>query len=713
MMKFSAMRLATLIILISLACAQDEDNYVDELEFDGDESENTVVALNEQRRSEGENVQRRSVSENAEPDTNINYERRSLVETSPNFINEEISSGTLPKVKLSEELHQRSFTDSDSRENNENERNEQKRNLNENEKVGPSKKSNTAEIKSNANTEYIYHAPKNNNAIESDDLMAQASPPAIKHEQPDKDTNKNIDDLMAYRDKRNIAPTFQQIHDFIYKGDLMSSVSNERRNELTATASVAHKVKSENSRQKRSKNVKNDSGETKGELNNIFTEIKASKHHKLTRSDIRQLAKKAVMLATLKKLDEVHNKTSAKKNAVTKPKKKSPKKNDKNKKANKKSEKQTPKKKERTSKKKTIAKKSESNSKGSKKNALSFSGKDVKTETQSDKIADVLLHSSDVSSKSSEFSEDISSSKKKSANDVLTDEAMEKGGKTSSVDTSMSTAASTASTTETKAEDNIDALFAPDKKTTIDKHDDTTKADDDIFTNMGTIDQSTEVSKKSDLPNANINDQIASLRSALEKTNPSKVPTKFLSDLPSGIRMIAWKKLLEKKKTELAQLETAMGGAATTSGTTETAAATDKPVMINIDIDQDKIEKDATAQLKNVETTDTEAEKKQLSDKDADDARTSQHVHYLQKHIKGARALRKLIAKTLVGHCKTTGKRILTAFVAMDKALARAQAIATVIGKKFNIDTDKIDDLVGDKEDQVVETFLRDIFTKI
>jgi len=240
--------------------------------------------------------------------------------------------------------------------------------------------------------------------------------------------------------------------------------------------------------------------------------------------------------------------------------------------------------------------------------------------------------------------------------------------------------------------------------------------------------------KKSDVPdnNAEIKDKISKLKDIISKTTPDKIPEQFLPDLPSGLRMIAWKQLLEKKKKQLTELTGAF------------ISDPAKPVTININIDQPKtsslnalLAKPSVSVQSGVETdtaditvdTKTGVKKAIISaDKnnntitdiaEKEDGKlkpenvNSKHVQYLQKHIKSARSLRKLIAKTLIGHCKSTGKRILEAFIAMDKALERAQTIAEVIGKKFHVDPDKIQSLVGDKEDEVVETFLRDIFTKL
>ena len=575
-----------------------------------------------------------------------------------------------------------------------------------------------------ASHKYFYQVPRENNMVESDDLMVQVAPTSM---QPGKDSARNIDDLMAMRGKRETKheirreikhqikheikkdtnPTFKRIYDFITNHDIMSPVSNELQNELTARASVAKKPK-HSYMQKRD--------DTKSEMSNIFNGIQASKHHKLTRSDIRKLAKKAVMLATLKKLNEVKSKNDAKKSNILVKPKIVEKKNTVNK-SKVGAKKTTKKKKKKILKKKIEKDKSEliADKKEMAKPTLSISGKDVKTEKDVDNIGETLSASlkeskpdkinddivamlkdnKDIGTKTSEMSEDLSTSTKtKDVINLLSDESMDaqKNAK-ENLTTDTATSAITAKDTKVeakniKAEESFDDLFKTDKKASIET------SDEDMNVEDALLEESTsENSKKSELPIAKITEQIKSLKYALGKSSPSKVPETFFPDLPVGIRMIAWKKLIEKKSKELSVLEASV------------AIPDDKPVMINIDIDQDKTEKDASPG--SPITKDTEPDKKISEEK------TSTHVHYLQKHIKGARALRKLIAKTLIGHCKTTGKRILKAFVAMDKALARAQAIATVIGHKFKIDADRIDALVGDKEDQVVETFLRDIFTKI
>lgn len=589
-------------------------------------------------------------------------------------------------------------------------------------------------------------------------------------------------------------------------------ISNHRRSELSARSSSPEIRHARNF--KISKRSKIES--TNGELKSIFSEMHQATH-KLTRSDIRKLAKTAVMLAALKsknkKLD-ANFLEKEKRHWITKGK-------------HSKHHKKRSHKRHHKSKKGTmnaVDSHASAPSEGMSFNikdpgsqpeiAVHYSNKDNTEEKHVSPVKEVSINVEQQTSEKkagSEFTEDIS--KKQKNNTGVSDDAMvdliaktaadeeqkrfsiqqaanptpsaavettasstqvnpiaknETPTLTSTTTSTTTTSTTAASSTEAaalsttaKAFDSTTTLAAKliaddatskdflakiaaedpnlQKKSLVSRpDDDIDKAISDFDTSdLAAMTENTDSEKKSILPSADLSDSMASLRAVLGKVNPKKVPSKFLPDLPSGLRMIAWKRLIEKKKSQLADYEAVYGGAEVAPDNEP-----DKPVTINIDLDTHKSVNTAQIQDDDISYTKTNDEDKvtfaktsslenlQSDRKDLDhttdenasfittpvaeeDGETARHVHYLKKHIQGARSLRKLIAKTLVGHCKSTGKRILSAFIAMDKALERAQAIATVIGGKFNVDPAKIDNLVTDKEDQVVETFLRDIFTKL
>lgn len=476
-----------------------------------------------------------------------------------------------------------------------------------------------------SNSEYKTHSPITENLLE-DDLMANAAVPAISMAtiKPTGNEDDGVD--LMERTKRH-SPSLDDIYEYISKPTVARArknfVSNERRDELIALE-TSNEVDENNG---------GDSNEHEDGMRGIMGELKASKHHKLTRSDIRQLAKKAVILATLKKLKEKSGGPTTKTGFTDK-------KNVTPAKANKKHKKS-----KKTKKRHHTEKHKET---------------DVTTATTSSALV--------LPVKDNEMSEDLAHTSKKSSDSLSDDDP---------------------------------ALKATDNENDISKKSSISRIDDSVanmFDDSDTTSKPTST-ERSTLPSGSqLVDKVKSLKEFLSKADASIIPVKFLPDLPSGLRMIGWKEMIEKKKKQLNELEA-------TVGTVEDASET-KPLSLNIDVEDPLTTKISSSEIGG-EMPDLTADKK------SNDPVSLQHIGYLQRHIKGAQSLRKLIAKTLVGHCKSTGKRIFDAFVAMDKALARAQTIATVIGKKFNIDMDKIDGLVGDKEDQVIETFLKDIFTKI
>nr|XP_047135433.1 uncharacterized protein LOC100199667 [Hydra vulgaris] len=660
------------------------------------------------------------------------------------------------------------------------------------------------QYESNVNEATLLPIPINSNFLETD-LMAVASAPYIS--------------TRSKRSKQAVKVT-----EFT---DLMEpSFSNEQVNELNAKATSALKVKriteKPDNSQKKIFSFKN----TKGEINSIFSQIESAKRNKLTRSDIRKLAKKALALATLQKVKE--KQANRKKSGLTEGIKNLPKKNKndkkitikkKNLKKGSKGRKKKPESRSKPKDKLNISTKKTNiielneisslnselsdtltNAKNShlQKNAeisdskmadsieknkedTKESYKMQKEDSNDELMKNQILDTSDKeieshvpetagiipetinSSKKSEFSEDLKKSTKNDQSEFK-DQSVEILNYKNTSSSEMTSPVFTI--TNVNQENHSNANFTYDeKKSTIEKPKIVNEDDANLSEKRSSIDQThllknnttvetpptqeikldeiksslqhsislehivdsdmAKFIKKSEPPEA-LEEKIDSLKSVLLKANDNKVPDRFLVDLPAGLRMIAWKELIKKKKDELEKLE-AMD-----------RKKVSKPVTIDIDINQDKIDDNTVSALfkvstesinndatKNFETSNInnlstvkKQDEKQLikpdeNSEEKDDNLSSRHVKYLKKHIKSARSLRKLIAKTLVGHCKSTGKRILEAFVAMDKALERAQAIAEVIGQKFHVNTDLISNLVDDKEDEVVETFLRDIFTKL
>jgi len=444
-------------------------------------------------------------------------------------------------------------------------------------------------------------------------------------------------DLMT-RQKRDVnSPSFDDIYTFISR-----PVSNDLHDELTARLTSSVESDGENSHE--------------GGMKSIMNELKASKHHKLTRSDIRQLAKKAVILATLKKLKE--DKSAKTTNPAT-----------------------------RSNEKPVSGKNMSKASKKHKKSKKAKKKHHVEKHTHTPATGTVAIGTT--TAKDNEMSEDLSQNSKKHLD-----------GDSSSPKES----------DKTTGDAEADLMPTTDTSSELTKKSNINKIDDSVANMFDDYEISKTASTTTERPSAllaapgksQLADKVKSLRSFLAKADPAVIPLKFLPDLPSGLRMIGWKEMVDKKKKQLNELEATVG--------TVDDASDNKPVSLNIDVDDPLSSKTSASETGGGDLTEMTGDKKSQTETDP---ASLQHIGYLQRHIKNARSLRKLIAKTLVGHCKSTGKRIFDAFVAMDKALARAQTIATVIGKKFNIDVDRIDVLVGDKEDQVVETFLKDIFTKM
>lgn len=528
----------------------------------------------------------------------------------------------------------------------------------------------------------------------------------------------------------------------------------------------------------------NESGslDSKSEISSIFNTVHQSRHHKLTRSDIRALAKKAVMLATLKHVADISNR---KPSAATKVK-----------------ELVSDKKYEISKKNRSKAKKkvglnnsipdnvngtTGSHNKQTSVEKIVIENKD-EYNTDSNDVSKATMETNDeefvlpsrgkvdhdkqnefaTKDQRSEFTEDIkkvtSKKQKLGSGPLFSDETMQIS--MAKINPMLDTKSK-----ESNYKYHIEKELDPN---TLDLNYSSTKEQNTIFMNGKSYDDSpatdivtveprireekkamieaqddldlkdlvsdplehhvessyllpkpirkSEISKKNIIPKSNgiLDDEILALKSALGKANPNNVPGKFLPDLPVGLRLIAWKELLKKKAKELSNLEIRSAILSNSENVEE------KPVTINIDIDPEAdksnakevdhrmskfeevtpVKKASMVLNKNMFSTDS------MTDLD-ENSNMHKHVSYLNKHISGARSLRKLIAKTLIGHCHATGQRLLDAFIAMDKALERAQAIASVIGKKFHVKETSISDLVGDKEDEVVETFLRDIFTKL
>ena len=427
-------------------------------------------------------------------------------------------------------------------------------------------------------------------------------------------------------------------------------------------------------REKRSKHSKKavvksakrgDGVKTKDELLNILGAIRSAKHHKLSRKDIRELAKKAFARMKHKKSDE-----------KTKPE------NSTDKKQGVKENIKTP---AIKSKEKELGESIVSAEKQSKvKSRPDSTSSEVSKVAKEDEKAFSNIFDDSSKPKTSEFAEDISKlSDTAKISQILTDDAMtgKKNDFESNLEGLVSKKSSASIQTETNTAKQASQAIEQEISKALDSKETSTANKKDSNT------------KKSSIPDSGREEKITTLRNLLSKANKSKVPKKFLQQFPAGLRMIAWRELLAKKKKELAELEDLQGNK-------KSKDVEDKPVTVNIDIDQN------SDQIGGGDT-------KQNAGKDGkgDKHHIASHVQYLQKHLSSAQDLRKLISRALIGHCKATGKRILKAFIAMDKALARAQTIATVIGKKFKVDATKIENIVVNKEDEVVESFLRDIFS--
>ena len=505
-----------------------------------------------------------------------------------------------------------------------------------------------------------------------------------------------------------IAP--QLVPENLFKSDLMavSSAVATVRNKRSKGSKHSSKKTPKKKETKRNTIGKN----TKQELSDILGEIRNARHHRLTRHDIRELAKRAFAHFKKRKGTGGEKKQSIAKTGTAK-----------------KSSALTP-------VKNVTAEIKKEQPKEVKKSEVTKPVKDeakedistmLKTKTKADAETELdnIFGDTQTETKKSDFAEDISKNlKKKPAASLFSDEAMG-----SAVDTKKSThpdaskdkkankptekSAVKSVTTHPDAGKDKKANKPTEKsavksvtKSEIDKNKESksTKGKENQ--------KSPEISKKSDVPAANKLEKIKTLKKLLDKANPNKVPKKFLPEFPAGLKMIAWRDLLEKKKKELAELkssvdQTSIGKELTKSEGIDLGQG-DHPVTINIEINKDDLKgQDSKTRV----THQSKDSIKTVPTKTSSDSK-SKHIKYLQKHLAGAQSLRKLIARALIGHCQATGKRILQAFVAMDKALARAQTIATIIGKKFHVDSERIESLVGGKEDEVVETFLRDIFSK-
>ena len=440
-------------------------------------------------------------------------------------------------------------------------------------------------------------------------------------------------------------------------------LENMLKNDLMGVSSPAkyREKRSKHSKKATAKSSKrSEAVNTKDELMNILGAIRNAKHHKLSRKDIRELAKKAFARIKHKKSNEKTTpEGSIDKNKVVKEVIKQP---------------------DKKLKEKELGEKIEGKDNQVKNKGIS---NEVSKTAKEDEKAFSNIFEDSSRPKTSEFAEDISKlSDTAKISQILTDDTMT--GKKSDVDGNleslMSKKSSIATQTETSTAKQASQAIEQEINKALDSKESTRTSKESN-------------AKKSNIPDLGREEKITTLRNLLSKANKSKVPKKFLQQFPAGLRMIAWRELLDKKKKELAELDDLQ--AKKKSNDLE-----DKPVTVNIDIDQNPLQ--------------TGSDERKLSTgkgANGDKHHISSHMKYLQKHLSSAQDLRKLISRALIGHCKATGKRILKAFIAMDKALSRAQTIATVIGKKFKVDASKIENIVINKEDEVVESFLRDIFS--
>ena len=431
---------------------------------------------------------------------------------------------------------------------------------------------------------------------------------------------------------------------------------------------------------------------TKDELMNILGAIRTAKHHKLSRNDIRKLAKKAFARFKSKKTNvkgsgkEEKSKKVEQLKSVTKGAGRSEAKSET------KSEPKVGTKVEKQSTKETDSTSDDVKAKDT--ISIKDASERITKTAKEDEQAFSNIFDDAVKQKPSEFAEDISKlGDTAKISQMLSDESMTH--KIEGLDSSLESLGDKKSTTPS------DEPATKDTSKSIEQE---LHKEMDTKGETSAKSESKSTSKKSSIPASGRDEKIKTLKTLLAKANKSKVPKKFLEQFPAGLRMIAWRELLEKKKKELGELEE-LQSKEDTAKKDKSGEADDHPVTVNIDIDPnaDKNIK-ATAKLDG-------RKDKDKPDSSSDKHHLASHVKYLQKHLNSAQDLRKLISRALIGHCKTTGKRILKAFIAMDKALARAQNIATVIGKKFKVDAGKIETIVVNKEDEVVESFLRDIFS--
>jgi len=441
----------------------------------------------------------------------------------------------------------------------------------------------------------------------------------------------------------------------IMKDNLMAVATPAKYREKRSKHSKGDVVKSS----KRSEVVK-----TKDELMNILGAIRNAKHHKLSRKDIRELAKKAFARIKKKKTTEKSKiESSGDKKKVTKEVAKAP---------------------QIMSRQKAQSESDEGKGKHSKEKSSAATSTEASKVAKEDEKVFSNIFDDGSKPKTSEFAEDISKlSDTAKISQILTDDTMT--GKKNDFEANLESLVSKKSSTS--MQNKVPAA----KKASQAIEQEISKALDSK--NTQNTEKKDSNDKKSSIPDLGREEKVNTLRNLLSKANKNKVPKKFLQQFPAGLRMIAWRELLDKKKKELAELEDLQASNKKKSKSTD-----DKPVTVNIDIDQNLSQGGGI-------------EGKQNSRKDGDKHQIASHVKFLQKHLSSAQDLRKLISRALIGHCKATGKRILKAFIAMDKALARAQTIATVIGKKFKVDSSKIENIVINKEDEVVESFLRDIFS--
>ena len=508
----------------------------------------------------------------------------------------------------------------------------------------------------------------------------------------------NTNDLMQEHEFKRSVPDDEQesyatartINDNLMKDDLMAIASPARYREKRSKHSKKMPKKSPAENETSKPN-------TKDELMNILGTIRAAKHHRLSRKDIRKLARKAFAKLKMKKKDkDTTGKTTVSKSKEThgKPGQKEQVDTSKGKEGTSKEaslKADTSKSKEETSiddsfKADTSKSKEETSKEDSFK--ADTSTKNTKS-AKEDEQAFANMFEEQEKPKLSEFTEDISNlGDANKMSELISDDSMStkdlgEAKKKTGTPTSSPNAAKTTAKVLKQLTHELEA-----------KKDTKTKK--------------SKISKKSDIPNADQTEKIKTLKTLLAKANKNKVPKKFLGQFPAGLRMIAWRELLEKKKKELGELQSAEGKEEVHKKEEKEVTPSNHPVTIDINIDPTS---DKVAQ---VSTSDTETSAKttdKKASKGSDEHHLASHMKYLQKHLSGVQDLRKLISRALIGHCHTTGKRILKAFVAMDRALTRAQNIATVIGKKFKVDTSKIENIVVHKEDEVVESFLKDIFS--